>query len=197
MAVKAGMLLTIAFLLRETCGLPSHVLRATCPQLLQPLIGQSDASMLSICLHNALPRSSCEAAHSALGGQPLSQPSVMLVCTALVQEDNLDESQHILSALGLRAGMVSRQGHLDASLQRKPASERDAAYLVREYEPQAHPTVSAFSKDSSDAPPPAAVDLTIPLPPDANGDPFDTPADGWSENTQASGTSAASGTSGT
>merc|ERR1719247_1918926 len=74
-------------------------------------------------------------------------------------------------------------GHtaLDKSLTKKKGLPRPYDYLVKTANPLQGPKVFTFTADSR-FPPTASVDQTIQLPPDSDGNFYNTPRDGFQDN---------------
>jgi len=70
---------------------------------------------------------------------------------------------------------------LDATLQHKAGLPQDTTYLVKTAVKQKGP--QQVKDDGKNTFPPAnSVDLTVQLPPDADGNFLNTPKDGWKKN---------------
>merc|ERR1719198_165114 len=136
---------------------------------------------MGTCLAHELSAATCQAAGVALHSQPLSSQLIDPVCTVLLQDD---QSKGIKQRSLLHINAVHQnQVGMDSTMQRKS--------LLTDFKGQ--PDYIFHNKENAENPPlhrpgPSgeapkhSVDYTIAMPPDSNGNPYDTP-EAWASNT--------------
>merc|ERR1719174_2009534 len=123
-------------------------------------------------------------------GEKMSPSLAPRVCEALLQGSDGGSFEVGLQGAALlesTAALLHRSSQgtahfsaLDAAVKRKTGLPRGEGYLVKSARPEEPPIVTSNGVNSF--PPATPVDNTMQLPPDADGDPWNTPRDGWTKN---------------
>mmetsp|Transcript_84214 Transcript_84214/g.146233 ORF Transcript_84214/g.146233 Transcript_84214/m.146233 type:complete len:231 (+) Transcript_84214:64-756(+) len=177
--------------------------RESVKQLSASPIASDEAKLMDVCRNvYDFSESACGAAKEVLAGRKLQPELASPLCSALVgpaapslkrsafRAVALDEqavvSEHestVAAALvqrGQQGAKNRASAKLETAVRRKSGLPREEDYLVKSANPVNYPTI--VKAPPNNFPPVASVDQTIAMPPDSNGDFWDTPADGWVEN---------------
>merc|ERR1719487_700533 len=150
---------------------------------------------MDMCLRSEFSETACNNAKSVLAGRAMDSSLASPICAALLStaSQTAPSAKAEVEALGVSlvesAGAMhqrSAQGlagfaALDKAVAQKKGLPRAEDYLVKAAHPINGPQLYNHGGDNS-FPPVASVDQTIQLPPDSDGDYYNTPRDGWTEN---------------
>lgn len=169
----------------------SGILNAhSCQELVIGLFKVPAAELKDLCRRSVTSEAICSTATEVLAGRPMGPSMAQPICAALMskkspgrtaQDQSLSAALLELGAMEQRSGKTGRVASLDTALLGKNGLPRGEDYLVKSAVDVNAPAIIASSGDNS-FPPQPSVDNTIQVPPDADGDFWNTPRNGWAKN---------------